>query len=378
MPLITGTSGDDIINGTNDADTIDLLEGNDIALGLGGDDIINGGDGADQIRGDGGSAYTGPSGNDTLNGGAGNDTMWGGAGVDTFNGGDGRDRVSFYSLAATQGAVANLFTQTIANDGYGNAEVMTSIESLGAGTAFADSFTGDDGSNLLFAGFGDTVIANGGDDTIFMDSAPAVLDGGLGNDTIAFVGDTNGMLVADNTGDGLAEIVLATQGVEVDLRAGFVFNDGFGNAVAISGFENVDGSELGDFIVGDNNVNMLNGWGGDDVIIGFGGDDFIDGGDGDDQLRGDGTSSYTGPSGNDVISGGAGDDTMWGGAGTDYFDGGDGADRVSFYNRAATQGAVASLITQTISNDGYGNAETMIPNYRPTICRMRSRSGSPG
>ncbi len=36
-----------------------------------------------------------------------------------------------------------------------------------------------------------------------------------------------------------------------------------------------------------------------------------------------------------------GDDYMNGGAGVDYFDGGDGDDRVSFYNRSATQGAVA-------------------------------------
>lgn len=360
MPLITGTSGDDSLSGTDLADSIDLLEGNDIAQGLGGDDVINGGDGADQLRGDGGSAYTGPSGNDTLNGGDGNDIMWGGAGVDSFDGGDGTDRVSFYALNATQGVVVDLFTQTISNDGFGNAETMVSIENLGAGTAFADSFTGDDGANFIMAGYGDTVLGNGGDDTIWVDSAPALVDGGAGIDTIGFVGDTNGMLVVDNNGDGLAETVFATNGVYVDLSAGYIFDDGFGNEVAISGFENVDGSELGDTIVGDSNANWLNGWGGDDVVIGFAGDDIIDGGEGNDQLRGDGTSSYRGVSGNDQIFGGGGDDIMWGGGGVDYFDGGEGVDRVSFYNRAATQGAVASLITQTISNDGYGNAETMV------------------
>ncbi len=348
---ITGDNSDNVINGAG---------GSDIVLGLGGNDTIDGGAGNDQIRGDGGAAYNGPSGNDTLSGGDGNDTMWGGAGVDSFDGGAGADRVSFYALAATQGAVADLILQTISNDGFGNVETMISIENLGAGTAYADTFIGNDANNFMYAGFGDTTIGNGGDDIIYMDRAPAVIDGGLGNDTIGFIGDTTGSLTPDTTGDGLAETIFATSGVYVDLLAQYVYDDGFGNEVAIGSFENVEGSELGDTIIGEHGANFLNGWGGDDIIYGFGGDDVISGGEGSDQLRGDGSTSGVGPFGNDQIFGEGGDDYMNGGAGVDYFDGGDGADRVSFYNRSATQGAVASLITQTISNDGFGNAETMV------------------
>jgi len=356
---VQGSEFADSITGDNNDNVINAAGGNDVVIGLGGNDVIDGGDGNDQLRGDGGSTYTGPSGNDTLNGGAGNDVLWGGAGVDTFDGGDGTDRVSFYALNATQGAVANLFTQTISNDGFGNAETMVGIENLGSGTAFADSFTGNDNANFIMAGYGDTVYGNGGDDQIWIDSAPALVDGGLGNDTIGFVGDINGMLIADTNGDGLADIVYATNGVYVDLQAGYVFDDGFGHETEITGFENVDGSELGDTIIGDGTENWLNGWGGNDVIFGFGGDDIITGGEGDDQLRGDGGTSGLGPFGNDQIFGEGGDDYMNGGAGIDYFDGGDGADRVSFYNRSATQAAVANLFTQTISNDGFGNTENM-------------------
>src|SRR5689334_11369656 len=123
MPLITGTDDGETLLGTNGDDTIDALGGDDTVLGMAGNDTINGGDGNDQLRGDGG--------------------------VDTFDGGDGNDRVSFFSLVATQGAIANLITQTISNDGFGNAETMTSVESLGDGTVFVDQYTGNDANNTF-------------------------------------------------------------------------------------------------------------------------------------------------------------------------------------------------------------------------------------
>ncbi|MBK8545252.1 MAG: hypothetical protein IPL62_17995 [Caulobacteraceae bacterium] len=252
-----------------------------------------------------------------------------------------------------------MITQTISNDGFGNAETMISVEGLGAGTALPISSTGDDGANFMYAGFDDTVLTNGGDDTIIVDSAALLLDGGAGIDTIQFDGDTAGMLIADTTGDGLAEIVLAENGVNVNLQVNRIFDDGFGHSGVVQNIENVDGSLLDDVIQGNAGQNVLNGRDGIDVIRGLGGNDVIDGGDGNDNLAGDGAFNYTGPSGDDVIFGGAGDDLMRGGAGVDAFDGGEGNERVSFYSNSATQAVVASLITQTITNDGFGNAETM-------------------
>src|SRR4029078_13212533 len=113
------------------------------------------------------------------------DLMRGNSGVDYFDGGadDGDgfngigDRVGFYEQRATQGVVADLRTGVISNDGYGNVETMVNIESLGAGTAFADTFYGNEGRNYLFGDRGDSLYGFGGDDVFQLASATATLDG---------------------------------------------------------------------------------------------------------------------------------------------------------------------------------------------------------
>ena len=81
---------------------------------------------------------------------------------------------------------------------------------------------------------------------------------------------------------------------------------------------------------------------------------------GDDAIYGTSTSKeMSGYAGNDSIYGGAGNDTLIGGEGRDLFVGGNGTDIVSFVG--AVHGAVAdlSLTTKGISDDGFGNSETM-------------------
>ena len=83
---------------------------------------------------------------------------------------------------------------------------------------------------------------------------------------------------------------------------------------------------------------------------------------------GNGNDAMRGGLGNDAMYGGANNDLLRGGGGVDYFDGGsdDGegfngiGDRVSFFEQRATQGVVADLRTGVISNDGFGNVETMV------------------
>jgi len=87
---------------------------------------------------------------------------------------------------------------------------------------------------------------------------------------------------------------------------------------------------------------------GPDSISGLAGDDILDG-----------------SAGNDTLNGGDGDDTLWGGLGADQYVGGRGYDIVVFSPRAAgdpapTRGAVASLKTGLIANDGFNNAETLV------------------
>ena len=368
--VINGTPGDDFITGTPGDDRISGLAGNDTLVGLGGSDELHGGDGNDLLRGDGFNNYTGPSGNDMLHGGAGDDVMWTSAGVDFYDGGDGFDRVSLFSFGATQAAVASLVTQTIANDGFGNAETMVSIEALGAGTAFADHFTGNDDANFLVGDRGDTLIGNGGGDLFQVGGAPALLDGGAGIDTISlFTGDIFGSIRPDTSGDGLAELVFATRGVHVDLGLGMIVDDGFGNSGTLTGIENVGGSGLDDILIGDGGANALTGYEGDDLLEGRGGNDLIDGGDGidtasyaaasggvtvnlhagiaagadgndtligienvtgsgfDDLIFGDASgNALLGLAGNDTIQGRAGDDRIEGGEGNDALHGQQGND----------------------------------------------------
>jgi hypothetical protein len=61
----------------------------------------------------------------------------------------------------------DLSTGTITNDGFGNRETMTGIENVGAGTIFVDSFAGDDESNFIIVGPGETAVTNGGYSGIF-------------------------------------------------------------------------------------------------------------------------------------------------------------------------------------------------------------------
>jgi Ca2+-binding RTX toxin-like protein len=238
----------------------------DTLVGDAGDNLLSGLDGADYIRGG--------AGNDTLIGGAGDDYLRGGSGVDSYDGGDGFDRVSFYEADATQGVVVDLRTQTVLNDGFGNVEHMSSIEALGAGTRFADTFYGDDNANLIYVDRGDTAYGFGGDDTFEVGAqAPALLDGGDGVDTLAYF--------ALDTG--------ATHGVTVDLAAQAILDDGLGQSGVVRGFENLGGSDLNDVLRGDAGANRIQGFDGDDILTGGeGADTFVYGrahyGDGHDQI----------------------------------------------------------------------------------------------
>jgi len=353
----TGSAFDDSLNGNGAANVLSGLSGTDFIQGQGGNDTIYGGDGDDTLRGDAGEnslavsgddIVYGENGNDNLRGGLGNDQLYGGAnndllrgngGVDYFDGGadDGEgfngigDRVSFFEARATQGAVADLRTGVISNDGFGNVETMVNIESLGADTAFVDTFYGNDSRNFIGGGRGDNLYGFGGDDLFQTGAAAAIIDGGTGVDTLQ-LDTTGGWFTPDADGDGIAEsAAAATSGWLVDLGGGSMV-DGYGNFGTITAIENVNGSILSDSLIGSGVANVLNG------------------GDGDDFLRGAG--------GNDTLVGGAGQDFLNGGAGNDVIDGGDGIDRVA-YSSGATAGVTVSLAITTAQNTGSQGFDTI-------------------
>ncbi|HEX8643892.1 MAG TPA: calcium-binding protein [Allosphingosinicella sp.] len=310
--VTTGTAADNLLIGAPGHDIILGLGSDDTMLGLAGNDLIDGAGGNDLLLGDGTSTYLGQAGNDVLRGGAGDDFLSGGGGVDILDGGSGLDTVGFFHRNATQGAVVDLLTQAVANDGYGNAETLVSIEGIGPGTVHADHFAGDHGPNILQGDYADILIGNDGDDVFQVSGAPAATDGGGGIDTISFFGEISGSQAPDNDGNGLTEIVFATAGINVDLSLHALVNDGFGRSGSIINVENVIGGSLADIIYGSHLNNVLSGNAGDDVLRGYGGGDTLEGGDGNDALDGG--------KGADRLVGGGGDDILAGGTDADSFE----------------------------------------------------------
>jgi len=226
------------------------------------DNIYYGNGGNDVLRTQGGD--------DQLFGGDGDDLLEGGEGVDFFDGGAGLDRVSFDFVrdTATQGVVADLRTQTILNDGFGNTETLVSIEGLGAGTSLADTFDGDKNDNVLFAGAGDTVRGHRGDDIVVIQSegSAALVQGGAGSDTLSFI---------------FGPRATWTQGVTVDLGNGTIISQN--PTYNATGFENINSTLFDDSLRGTNGDNNFFAIDGNDTILARGGNDTVDAGAGNER-----------------------------------------------------------------------------------------------
>ena len=390
--LVVGLGGDDTLVGGQGADTIDGGAGIDVSdyslsiaavlidlttgTGRGGhahdEQILNvenliGSGYSDELRGD----FTA----NNFVGGKGDDTLDGGSGADTLDGGDGVDAAVYEDSGA--GVTVNL---GLASQSGGDAQgdVLIDIENV-FGSVHNDRLQGDFGANLLSGGLGaDTLIGGAGGDDIRGGNGRDFVSGGAGDDSVRGEGghdrvygdDGNDTLFGHNgndilegrngddflKGDGGHDFLIG--GAGADSLQG---NDGIdtadyrlsGGAVQVNlnvvvqsgadaegdvfqGIENVFGSASGDQIYGDNAVNTLKGFAGDDEMRGGGGRDIILGGIGNDTLRGeashdrvfgeDGNDILFGNGGNDLLEGGAGNDFMKGDGGVDYLIGGNGID----------------------------------------------------
>lgn len=102
--------------------------------------------------------------------------------------------------------------------------------------------------------------------------------------------------------------------------------------IALSGNDNLAGTEGANYINGDRGSDTLNGLGGNDTLFGGEASDVIDGGTGDDQIwgstdndrlnGGDGNDTLQGGSENDILTGDFGSDWLWGDSGQDILTGG--------------------------------------------------------
>ncbi|MFN4171272.1 MAG: calcium-binding protein, partial [Pseudorhodobacter sp.] len=319
--------------------------------------------------------------------------VFGGRGIDSYNItlNGGVVRLNFSGnfnewMGATSGAVVNLATGVVSNDGFGNSETITVSGSQGS-----INITGTMGADHIIGSHRDEVfITNGGNDTI---------DGGGGFDRVRY------------------DRREATSGVTVDLAAGTA--TGAVNNVAFSqtliSIEDVRGTnDFGDHLTGSAGNNRLDGRGGNDTLMGGGGNDTLIGGAGNDLIFGgsgsdiaifaamlagssvtrladgslnivgaagndtiaadveffqfndafrsyaelvaeatgitpiegtDGAENIVGTAGDDILMAGGGNDWITPGAGSDTVDGGTGVDMVSFVD--APTRAVVNLAAGT-------------------------------
>ncbi|CAH0356454.1 hypothetical protein [Sphingobium sp. CECT 9361] len=225
--------------------------------GTGGSNVFTGSDGDDQLDG---STYTADL---TLSGLGGNDVLLGGSGADLLDGGTGDDRM-------VGGLGDDLYVVDTTGDlveeaaGGGTDTVQTSLSSyvLGANVEALSylgtrAFTGTGNvlDNMLTGGSGaDRLDGLGGAD---------MMKGGAGNDTY----------VVDNVGDVVIE--LAGQGTDRVLsQISYTLSDNIETLqLSTSKALNGTGNDLGNTIIGNAGVNILDGRGGADMLTGGAGDD---------------------------------------------------------------------------------------------------------
>jgi Ca2+-binding RTX toxin-like protein len=260
-----------------------------------------GGDFDDVLRGNGG--------NNTLEGGAGDDFLRGRGGADALFGGAGEDWADYAGAGA--GVTVNLASGGTAGDAAG--DTYNLIERV-RGTDFDDSLTGNEKNNMLRGGLGADFH-----------------DGGDGDDTADYSGASSGLIVS-----------LANP----SLNSGEAAGDSY---VSI---ERLRGTAFNDHLIGDGDVNHLEGREGGDILDGGAGFDFARYTSADAAIiaslvnpsmnTGDAAGDMyisieglVGTSFADHLVGNDGDNFLDGAGGGDILDGGDGVD-FARYQTAST------------------------------------------
>jgi Ca2+-binding RTX toxin-like protein len=271
--VINGLDGDDVIDASDfTAGQMALSmfggRGEEIFIGSAGGDFINGGDGDDTaLMGDGDDTFAWNPGDD-------NDTLEGEAGFDTmlFNGAAVNENID---ISANGGRVTFFRDIATVTMDLNDVEAIDFNALAGVDNIVVNDLSGTDVTeinvNLAAAGgAGDRALDN------------VTVNGTGGDDVVLIVGDAAGTSVF-----GLA--------AQVNITGAEAANDRL-RVVAGDGDDVIEASGVAAGAIG----LVLDGGGGNDIVVGGEGDDVLIGGEGDDVLIGGG--------GNDIFDFGPGDD----------------------------------------------------------------------
>lgn len=151
------------------------------------------------------------------------------------------------------------------------------------------------GGDLIYGGVDTRGIVGAGNDTIAGGYGDDRIEGGVGADSMSGGPGSDWLFYQRSHGGVYVDLAL-----NVADSIGFVINDAYGDI--IDGFENVAGSEFGDFLVGNTLDNELNGLGGNDTLSGGIGVNQLRGGSGNDlYILGDGADFVTDAVGFDTV-----------------------------------------------------------------------------
>lgn len=193
---------------------------------------------------------------------------------------------------------------------------------------------GGDGNDTILAGSGhDQLFGEEGNDSVRGGSGNDTVSGGTGTDTVT--GDSGTDTRREET-DSAVVVVKSTTIVGVGSAPGEAEAIGSGiNRIQLVGGEsdNLFDASLANLPV------ILEGNGGDDILLGGSGADQLLGGEGEDSLNGN--------AGNDTVEGGEDDDTLTGGTGNDSLDGGSGTNTL-----LETRNASFTLTDTSLSGNG--------------------------
>lgn len=226
-------------------------------------------------------------GNDTIVGGSDNNTSWSNIGYWSDPSGI-IVNLSNQALAATIGSTTYYVGRNTTRDGWGNTDtyITTDTSFNITGSNYTDYIRGRDDNNT--------------------DNTHESFSGGEGNDTID---GGSGLDQANySTDDGPYGVLVNLSAASVNMGgitvASGTARDNWRGTDTLKNIENINGSNLNDYILGSSANNYIHG--------GNTGNDTLNGGAGNDNINGG--------SGNDSLIGGDGSDWLSGGIGNDIFD----------------------------------------------------------